>query len=253
MFKCEICGREIFKKNRLGGYTLCSKHMHQFFKYGKFLDNIQRTNQDLNDFRWIDKNIIEFDVYYQNNTYCDSFIIDAEDLKKVQFKKWRKDSNNRIITGNCTKNNPRRELSHIIMNVSIEDSKNTVIDHINGNTKDNRKNNLRICSQSENVLNKHFMTNNKTGFIGIYYSNSKERYVAEIKRNKVKCYLGQFKKIEEAIYVRYVSELLVFKDFRANNNDENIKNQISQISTKRKEQLYARTVQKLNRKNMIEP
>ena len=69
----------------------------------------------------------------------------------------------------------------------------------------------------------------------------------------MKCYLGQFEKIEEAIYVRYVSELLVFKDFRANNNDENIKNQISQILTKRKEELYTRTVQKLNKKNMINP
>ena len=58
MFKCEICGREIFKKNRLGGYTLCSKHMHQLLKYGKFLDNIQRTSKDLNDFRWIDKELL---------------------------------------------------------------------------------------------------------------------------------------------------------------------------------------------------
>lgn len=253
MFKCEICGRELFKKNRLGGYTLCSKHMHQYLKYGKFLDNIQRTNNDLNEFRWIDKNTIEFDVYYQDNTYCDSFIIDAEDLKKIQFKKWRKDSNNRIITGNCTENNPRRELSHVIMNIAVEDNKDIVVDHTNGNTKDNRKSNLRICSQGENLLNRHFMTNNKSGFIGVYYSNSKKRYVAEIKRNKIKCYLGQFEKLEEAVYVRYISELLVFKEFRAINNDENIEKQISQISAERKKELYERTIQKLNKKNMIIP
>ena len=100
MYNCEICGREIFKKNRIGGYTVCSKHMHQYYKYGKFLDNIPRTNKDLNEFRYINDKIIEFDVYYQNNTVCDSFIIDREDLNKIRYKKWRKDSNNHIITGN---------------------------------------------------------------------------------------------------------------------------------------------------------
>ena len=50
MFYCDICKRPIKKKNRLGGYCLCSKHMHQLHKHGKFLDNIQRTNNDLNDY-----------------------------------------------------------------------------------------------------------------------------------------------------------------------------------------------------------
>ena len=49
-YKCEICGRETFKKIRLNGYTLCSKHMHQLHKYGKFLDNSPRTNYDKNDY-----------------------------------------------------------------------------------------------------------------------------------------------------------------------------------------------------------
>ena len=50
MYKCDFCGRESFKKIRYGGHTVCSKHMHQMNKYGKVLDNIPRTNNDLNDF-----------------------------------------------------------------------------------------------------------------------------------------------------------------------------------------------------------
>ena len=50
MYKCDICGREIFKKIRMKGYTLCSKHMHQILKYGHPLDNNPRTVNDLNDY-----------------------------------------------------------------------------------------------------------------------------------------------------------------------------------------------------------
>ena len=81
MYKCEICGRKTLKKIQLGGYILCSKHMHQLHKYGKFLDNIPRTNNDLNDYI-IDKknNITTFSLYNQKNIKNGEFIIDLEDF-----------------------------------------------------------------------------------------------------------------------------------------------------------------------------
>ena len=66
MYNCEICGRESFKKIRYGGYTLCSKHMHQLHKHGKFLDNNPRTNNDLNDYE-IKGDGVYFNLYNQKN------------------------------------------------------------------------------------------------------------------------------------------------------------------------------------------
>ena len=66
MYKCDICGREIKKKIRLGGYTLCPKHMHQLQNHGKFLDNIQRTTSDLNDYV-VKDGIAYFELYNQRN------------------------------------------------------------------------------------------------------------------------------------------------------------------------------------------
>ena len=62
MYKCDICGRELKKKNMLHGYNLCSKHMHQLLNHGKFLDNNPRTQNDLNGYKIIG-NIVIFDLY----------------------------------------------------------------------------------------------------------------------------------------------------------------------------------------------
>ena len=97
MYNCEICGREIFKKNRIGGYTVCSKHMHQYYKYGKFLDNNPRTNNDKNDYK-IDGDIAIFNLYNQKNEKISEFIIDKEDIEKVKYHKWRI-SHKHVITG----------------------------------------------------------------------------------------------------------------------------------------------------------
>ena len=50
-YKCEVCGRESFKKIKMGGYILCSKHMYQLHKYGKFLNNKPRTNNEKNNYK----------------------------------------------------------------------------------------------------------------------------------------------------------------------------------------------------------
>ncbi len=43
-----------------------------------------------------------------------------------------------------------------------------VIDHIDGNTWNNQKANLRFITQQQNVWRKKKMKNNKSGFIGVF-------------------------------------------------------------------------------------
>ena len=227
-YKCDICGRPLFKKIRMHGMTLCSKHMHQILKHGHALDNNPRTQKDLNEFRYLDKNTIEFDVYNAKCEIVNHFWIDADDLQKVRYHKWRIDTNNHIITGNCSKTRPRRELSHIIMD--CPDDK--VVDHIDGDSRNNKKNNLRVCTQAENLCNKHFMSNSTSGEIGIHWDKHIRRWAPEIQKDGKRYHLCRYQTIEEARYARYIGERILFKEFR-----NNIEYDFKDLSDERKNEI----------------
>lgn len=222
MYKCEICGREVNKKIRLGGYTLCSKHMHQLQSHGKFLDNCPRSQNDLNEY--IICGDTTFGGLYDGITSekIDEFIIDTESLPLIKYHKWRF-SHSHIVTGLPSKKT-QRELSWVVLGLDNREEKNKdiVVDHINGNPKDNRKSNLRICQQKENILNKSFMSNNTSGFIGVTYRKDRNKYDPEIRLGFIRCHLGYTKTIEEAVYKRMYAEELLFKDF-VNDNEHSKK------------------------------
>lgn len=78
-------------------------------------------------------------------------------------------------------------------------------DHINHNTTDNRKTELRNCTQQENQINrKGLNSNNHTGHRGVYFEKGK--FKAYIKRNNINRCLGTYSSIDEAIAARFCAE-----------------------------------------------
>lgn len=71
-------------------------------------------------------------------------------------------------------------------------------DHINGDPLDNRKSNLRICTTAENQRNRGKQTNNASGFKGVIWSDTQKEWVAHIKVDRKKIYLGHFQTAEDA-------------------------------------------------------
>jgi hypothetical protein len=91
--------------------------------------------------------------------------------------------------------------------------KGKVVDHINGNGLDNRKENLRICDPKENVRNARRGTDNKSGHNGIYWHKASKKWMARITVDYKDIYLGVFENIEDAIKSRREAEAKYFGEF----------------------------------------
>jgi len=70
------------------------------------------------------------------------------------------------------------------------------VDHINGNSLDNRKSNLRLCSNAENLRNRGKTRANTSGFKGVTAQGG--RWKAQIKVNYTHVSLGSYSTKEEA-------------------------------------------------------
>lgn len=81
---------------------------------------------------------------------------------------------------NSIKNCQRIIFHRIVMKV---DNPKVQVDHINGNRSDNRKCNLRICSNQENSFNKYKNSNNTSGYKGVYYDKERNKWRSSIQYN----------------------------------------------------------------------
>jgi len=76
------------------------------------------------------------------------------------------------------------------------------IDHINGDPTDNRWENLRDVTNKENQMNRKLGSNNTSGFVGVYWDNSHDRWRSQIWHNSKKVNIGSFKNKQDAIEAR---------------------------------------------------
>jgi len=140
-----------------------------------------------------------------------TFLFDIEDFDKIKDLYWHIDKNEYVCNSKSTNGKSKKIYMHkIIMN--FEDSKQDV-DHKNRDKSDNRKENLRPATSSQNGYNQKISKNNKSGFIGVFFANREQRWIAKIKNYYKSITLGSFDNIEDAIVARLKAEKEICGDF----------------------------------------
>ena len=203
---CKICNKECVKTH-LG---MCKKHYVQYKKYGKVLDNNPRTIWDPNEIR-ICEDHAEIDTYDSLGNVVDTYLIDIEDVILLGNHKWRS-----IIKKRQDKELHYLGTKHTVyFHRLITGNPDIEVDHINRNTLDNRKANLRIVSNSVNRINQGLPLNNTLGIKGVY--KHKNKYHAELKFYNKRYISPLYNTIEEAAYYRHLLEQHFIPDFNVNN------------------------------------
>lgn len=155
----------------------------------------------INDYVFNDEYVVGI-TYNTKKQFC----VDIKDFEKIKKFCWREDGYGYIVT---SKNNKNIKLHHLILNLPS----GKVVDHINHDKTDNRKQNLRICSTQQNNFNTIIPKNNTSGFKGVYWSKERNKWVAKIGYNYKNIHLGYFDDKREAIKTRINAEKYFYGEY----------------------------------------
>lgn len=149
---------------------------------------------------------------YASNTN-NIFYFDYEDYNKIKDLCWTEDSHGYLFSLTLGE---RLAFHRFVMNVEKQKnpttSKSLLVDHIDGNIKNNKKENLRICLPKQNSWNRK-ISQGQSGIIGVSYVKAVGKWVAFIEHKGNKYNLGYYKLKENAIKARLKKEKELFGEF----------------------------------------
>lgn len=164
----------------------CNKHYRQYKKHGYV---VECSKTEPNTF-------IEHDDYFEivlRNENCEEVAktkIDKEDFERVIKYKW-------CLSGGYAHNGSVGRMHRLIMKAKKDEQ----IDHKSTKRLDNRKRNLRISSQTENMQNIGVSRSNKSGHKGVCWENFSNKWLVTINVNGKKVNLGRYSNKEKAAKV----------------------------------------------------
>lgn len=135
-------------------------------------------------------------------------IVDIADVEKVAGHKWYLHNYGYVVT---LVGRSEQLLMHRLLMQPPDDMQ---IDHIDGNPLDNRRCNMRICTNQQNSWNSKISTRNKSGIKGVSFDKRSNKWRARIHLNGKDVHLGYFNDVDEAKKARKQAEIKYFKEFR---------------------------------------
>ena len=132
-------------------------------------------------------------------------LVDDEDFEWLNQWKWCFISIGYAVrserTGKRSGNKTRRIYMHRQINKTPD---NLETDHINRNRLDNRKENLRSVTHSQNISNMKMFITNTSGCTGVSWCE--DGWMARIQKKGNRIYLGCFRNISDAVLARKRAE-----------------------------------------------
>lgn len=193
---CENCENKAVSSFR--GMPYCNKHWLRLYNNG----TLEKKNRQRNNRYEIKNNILVV-----TTAKGDIILCNPQDNEKVKKYSWCVSK-----TGYAVANIKGKVTKMHRYILGIENPK-VIVDHINGNPLDNRRENLRLCTREENAKNHRAWSKNKTGIAGIQYMQKQDKYRVRITVEGKEIFLGYYKTLKEAKDARQKAETYYYKEF----------------------------------------
>lgn len=120
-------------------------------------------------------------------------LVDLTDWDRVEPLYWAEHTNGYVVSKGWGNG---RAFNIYLHRMLMDPAPGFFVDHINGDRLDNRRQNLRLATKSQNMMNRGKQKNNTTGYKGVTRVNG--AYVAQLQKDRKNYYLGTYATPEEA-------------------------------------------------------
>lgn len=137
-------------------------------------------------------------------------LIDIDNFEELNTYKWTIKTIGKYVYAYRTiiVNNKKVSINMHRHIMKVENSK-ILVDHINHNTLDNRKENLRLCDHSTNGMNRTVRKDSTCKYLGVRYMKNRNKYTAQIQGK----HIGIFNTEIEAALAYDNKAKILFKEF----------------------------------------
>lgn len=192
----------------------CKKCTHELSKIPK------EKKQYKNDFKIVDDYAIIY-LKKPDGTIFET-LIDLEDLDKViNFPyTWNADYQKKIknyyavATVQLGVVDGRRKSTSVFLHKFVMNEKENIVDHIEHNTLDNRKKNLRVTNNALNSKNrKGKNSNNKSGYRNVFWNSTIEKWSVRLCKDYKTINLGDYDDVDEAACIAKEGRLKYYGEY----------------------------------------
>jgi len=132
----------------------------------------------------------------RRNAVIREAIIDIDDLDRVlAFGRWTRSTCRNGDREYAACNVPQTLLHRFLLCPPV----GMVVDHINRNSLDCRRANMRLCTQAENMQNRPAQRGSFSGVRNVYWIAESQKWSVNMKVEKRRICLGRFERLEDAI------------------------------------------------------
>lgn len=144
-------------------------------------------------------------------------IVSDEDYEELSKYNWHaKVGNKTFYAMRSIKTGVNKQKNIFMHRVIMQTPKDMVTDHIDGNGLNNQRENLRLCTHSENLRNRKKNTNNTSGYKGVCWNKVYKKWQAQLCFNSKVMNLGCFLEKEDAYKAYCEASEKYHKDYKNN-------------------------------------